>query len=249
VKEIASRAGDDSYYGILMIDGDSMGNAISGLGKRGQQALSQRLSMFASGIRENLDRLSCMPVFAGGDELIAMIPLHRVVQTMEAVQNTFREIVCVDGANFTISAGLAIVHEMEPLDGARELAQKAKKSAKELTGKNALCITEAPRSGAAVSVAGRWDWMLPRLRKIVTAYAAKKLSYGFGHELWDVLHRTPNEIEEARPDLAMALAKHKRESNSAAAELVDANRDRLDDLMALMLVARKVARAGGAANL
>jgi len=240
-----AKRGDDFYYAILVADGDSMGEAISGMDRIQQQSFSGRLSQFAAALRNRLDDdLECMTVFAAGDELIAMVPLHRLVQAAKTVHDTFAEIVCTDGAPFTISSGIAIVHEMEPLDGAREMAKKAKRDAKDLNGKNALCIIEVPRSGAPVSVAGKWDWMLPALRAVVSAYAEKTLSYGFGHELWDLLIRTPDELEDALPKLALALARHKEEQ--AAARLVESNADRLNDLLGVMLVARKMARAGEA---
>ena len=144
---------------------------------------------------------------------------------------------------FTISAGVAIVHEMEPLEDAKRLAYSAKQRAKAMTGKNALCITESPRSGAPIHVTEGWDWMLPILSDVISAYLDKKLSYGFGHELWDLLRRTPAELEEAIPDLAVATARHKRESNSAALHLVEANIERLEQLTFMMLAARRVARA------
>jgi CRISPR-associated protein Cmr2 len=243
------KQGDDLYYAILMADGDTMGKAIGQMGRDEQREFSKRLSIFADAVRRGLDAdPGCMTVFAGGDELIVMIALHRLTEALEIVRTSFQEIVCAGGKQFTISAGAAIVHEMEPLDEAREMARVAKKTAKDLRGKNALCMTEAPRSGAPVTVAGHWDWMLPTLRDVVTAYAEKRLSYGFGHELWDVLNRTPKELDDTLPDLALALAKHKKESNSAAKGLVEKDKEQLGDLMKMMLVARKVARAGEAAG-
>ena len=252
VKEIAeapyrgkAEPGDDLYYGILMADGDGMGAKIGALSKDAQKDLSARLSAFAELVRRRLDddEYGCMTVFAGGDELIAMVPLHRLPEALEALRLTFQEEVNRLDQEFTISAGVAIVHEMEPLEDAKRLAYSAKQRAKAMTGKNALCITESPRSGAPIHVTEGWDWMLPILSDVISAYLDKKLSYGFGHELWDLLRRTPAELEEAIPDLAVATARHKRESNSAALHLVEANIERLEQLTFMMLAARRVARA------
>ncbi len=181
-----------------------------------------------------------MPVFAGGDELIAMVPLHMVIEAAEAVQRTFEEKVNSGGTAFTMSAGIAIVHEMEPLDEAREKAIRARGQSQRQRGTHSASRN---RRGAArrVGIAGEWRWILPRLNSIVTAYMEKKLSFGFGHDLWDVLERTPAELEEELPNLARAVARHK---NSEAAEgLIERSSDRLPDLMNLMLVGRRISRA------
>ena len=254
VREVAARPykprepgrGDELYYAILMADGDNMGKAISRMPKEEQQRFSVRLSKFASAVRERLDgdKLDCMTVFAGGDELTAMVPLHRLREAAETVRTIFRQTVCANGEPFTISAGIAIVHEMEPLDDARALAETAKKRAKRIEGEDAICIIETPRSGADTLVAGEWDWMMPTLDTVVIAYLEKRLSYGFGHELWDVVHRTPRELEDVVPDLSLAVARHKTAGKVAARQLVEGNRSRsLADLAELLLVARKVARA------
>ncbi len=240
----AGESGDDLYYAILKADGDGIGQAIAGMDLREQWSFSRRLSQFSRKIRDELTvpKLDCMPVFAGGDELIAMIPLHRLVEAAETLRSVFGATVCEGGRRFSMSAGIAIVHEKEPLDDARDMAESAKRTAKKMSGKNALCVIESPRSGAPAMVVGEWDWMLPLMRLVRDKYVAKELSYSFCHDLWEVLHRTPKELSETLLDLSLALAGHKSESK-AAVELVTSNRDRLHELLGVMVVVRKIAKA------
>lgn len=77
----------------------------------------------------------------------------------------------------SLSVGIAIVHHLEHLQDALELAQRAEKVAKEgLPGgreeekKNALAVAYSPRSGSELLVRGRWDEE-PRLTQRLYRYA------------------------------------------------------------------------------
>jgi CRISPR-associated protein Cmr2 len=218
-----------------------MGKFISNLELEQHKELSRGLSEFASQVERVLSgTCEAMPVFAGGDDVLALLPLHRLLEGAQAVRDEFRGRVTA-----TLSAGIAIVHAYEPLDEAREMAKCAKDKAKEIRVKDALLITVAPRSGAPVHATGKWDAMLVSLREIVAAYKEKRLSFGFAHELRELLDRTPGEVDDVLPDLARALAARKRQESPAASKLVEnaSDRRRLQELMERLLVARKLARA------
>lgn len=93
---------------------------------------------------------------------MAFLPLHTAVPCAARIASRFREIMQpfpYDGAGNspTFSAGLAIVHHLEPLEDALELARDAEKRAKRLSGKNALGIALAKRSGEPRQVVGHWQ--------------------------------------------------------------------------------------------
>ena len=242
---------DAPYFALIAADGDSMGRRISELDLREHKDLSHRLSAFAAGVRPKLIELDCMPVFAGGDDVRAAAPLHRLLAAAEEIQRSFSEMVQAGKARFTISAGIAIVHALDPLDEGMRAAQLAEKHAKEVDGKDAVCFSVVPRTGAAISVAGPWATLMPLIKEIDAAYRRKALSFGFAHELWDLLGRTPPDLDEILPDLACSIAKNKKKEDSAAPDLVEKAcrrgdekyREGLEQLMKCMLVTRKLSKA------
>lgn len=242
---------DAPYFALLAADGDSMGERISALGLEEHKELSRRMSAFANQVRGRLIELECMPVFAGGDDVRAAIPLHRLLHAVEAVRATFREIVQVERAQFTLSAGVAIVHALDPLDEGMRAAKAAEKEAKEVPGKNAICFTVIPRTGAPVTATGPWDNTLRLLSDIDRAFRGSRLSFGFAHELRELLGRAHSDLDSVLPDLARAIAQKKKKEDSAAPALVKSACDRrggeiregLDHLVNCMLVTRKLSRA------
>jgi hypothetical protein len=142
---------------------------------------------------------------------------------------------------------------MEPLTEVRRLAQAAERLAKARPGKDSLVITVAPRSGADVTVAGRWHELLPRLAEAVDLYRAKAISQGFAHELLAVLESTGRRdlrhLDVTLPGLARALAE-KKEAKPVFFRMLDETlaagpdpREALGHLARLLLVARPFARS------
>jgi CRISPR-associated protein Cmr2 len=234
---------DAPYYALMQADGDSMGEKLKGLTKDQHKDLSRELSVFSRSIHQRLRDLDCMPIFAGGDELLAVLPLHRLREAAWMVRGEFGE-VKIGAVQLTLSAGIAIVHALEPLDEVRELARHAARRAKAEPGKDSVSLVVCPRSGAPVQATGKWDAMGPSLADITRALRSDALSFGFAHELRELLDRTLQVgIDDVLPKMAKEIARKKKES--AAIALVEAVKDR-DDLEVLtnsILVARKIARA------
>ena len=254
---VHKRAGrpDPAYYALMAADGDSMGDALNGLSMVEHQASSRNLSEFSRSVRTLLDG-DCMTIFAGGDDVLAVLPLHRLRKAAWAVRAAFQK-VRAGKKRVTMSAGIAVVHALEPLSEVRETANDAKRDAKAVDGKDAVSIVVQPRSGAPVRATGKWEDMGKGLEAIVGALREDRLSFGFAHELRQLLDGTPRDLDDVLPDMARALAKKKekeKKEDSAAKKLVKdmGDREELKELVERMLVARKIARAeedaeGGAA--
>jgi CRISPR-associated protein Cmr2 len=198
-----------------------------------------------------------MPIFAGGDDVLAVLPLHRALEAMRKVHELFDETAQAGAEPFTLSAGVAIFHALDALDEAIQAARHAEKTAKKVDGKNAVCIVVQHRSGAPVSAVDKWDRMLELLDRIDRAYRADQLSFGFAHELAGLLARVAadDELDDVLPDLARAIAERKTKEDSMAPELVQAAcgraggdyREALTHLLNCMLVTRRISRAEEAA--
>ena len=68
------------------------------------------------------------------------------------------ELLLTMGPEATASAGIAIAHHKAPLDGVLEAARQAEQDAKNLYGRNAVCVYGLKRSGAALRVGAQWTY-------------------------------------------------------------------------------------------
>jgi len=238
------------YYAVMIGDGDFMGQTISGLrdGKE-NQAFSRALSRFAHEARELTRKHEGCPVYTGGDDVMALLPLHTVLDCAEECRQEFRQILA-SYPRVSFSAGIVIAHALEPLSDVLRLGRLAESRAKKLPGKDAVAFTLCPRSGATVEITGKWKDLIPLLRDISTSYLAdnaqvKKLSLGFAHELREVLSRTPLQLDSVLKELTLVVAGKKQE-NEKALDLIERHgedRSSLDSLARTMLVARAIYRS------
>jgi CRISPR-associated protein Cmr2 len=101
-------------------------------------------------------------VFAGGDELLALVPAARVLRVAEALRTAFQSERSRDGRllmgpKATITAGVVFVHRESPLVDAVEAGKDAAKVGKETLGGDALVVRLVKRSGDPLEVVVPWD--------------------------------------------------------------------------------------------
>jgi CRISPR-associated protein Cmr2 len=252
----AHRAPNPPYYALLIADGDRMGAAIEAISERNlHQQFSLRLSEFAgeaARVIEGEPYRGC-PVYVGGDDVMALLPLHMALECVCEVRNLFLDKMRGPWPEQpTFSAGLAVVHALEPLTEAREIAMRAERAAKDPRkgDRDALAVIHAPRSGPEMLAYGKFPEFPERLLKIAELYRGKALSLGFAHELRNLLGRTPRELDEVLGKMAKAIGK-KKEAKEEALRLLEScsNRDQLDNLYRALLVARPFYRAKNEAGL
>lgn len=202
LKEIADGQSPSPYYAILHGDGDRMGEVIDAQGEDNHKKLSAALSQFAQQVKTIVEeRHHGSLVYAGGDDVLALVPLHTVVQCARALADTFkdrlREFKAESGQSPTLSVGIGISHQMEPLEDALNLAREAEKEAKKLDGKNALCLKVSKRSGAVTTVKGGWDEDVDeRLLAFVGFHEREELPDGAAYEL----RRLADEFNDFAPE-------------------------------------------------
>lgn len=189
------------YYALLHADGDRMGAAISAQGTReGPRRLSQALDRFAGQVRGIVDGHRGALVYAGGDDVLALLPLHTALDCAGELAARFaeslREFEGADGHSPTLSAGLAVCHHLEPLSEALELVREAEKQAKRLPGKSALAVTLSKRSGADRTVVGHWDAIDKRLKEWADLYCQDAVPDGLAFELEELAERLEGDGKE-----------------------------------------------------
>jgi CRISPR-associated protein Cmr2 len=146
-------------------------------------------------------------VYAGGDDVLALLPLIEAIPAARELYALFtghaevqggdlrikndsngflkweNEILLVPGPNITLSAGLAVVHHLYPLDAALAAAREAERVAKAVPGKAAIAVRVLKRSGETVTVRSRWESMGDLFDELVGHFAGERLSSRFAYDL------------------------------------------------------------------
>lgn len=184
------------YAALLLGDGDDMGAALHKIKTlSGHQQFSQQLDAFSRQVHETVKKFEGRVIYSGGDDVMAYIPLHKVLDCAQAVnelfsdfmENTCRESQISQKPTFSI--GVVVVHYNKPLHETLRLARKAEKIAKQEGGRNALAIIQDKRSGSELIIHGNWQsqgalpGLIQRLKKYVQLFDNGLLSSRLGYQL------------------------------------------------------------------
>lgn len=181
------------YYALLHADGDNMGKVIDALKEPDQhREFSKTLSEFARKVKGIVnEEYEGSLIYSGGDDVLALLPLHTVLHCAKELSDEFKSTLkgfkAGEGVAATLSIGIAVVHHLEPLQDALELARRAEREAKSVRGKDAMAIIVDRRSGASRMIAGKTAAVYERLLELVafdeggeisrqTAYALRELA-------------------------------------------------------------------------
>lgn len=194
------------YYALLVADGDRMGKVIDAQPSlETHQQLSATLSRFAEKVKSTVAAHRGALIYAGGDDIMALLPLHHVLACTEELARLFytqmADYQTVDEERATLSAGIAICHHLEPLSDALPLARSAEKTAKRFPNKNAVAVLLDKRSGAARTVVGPLlatdqdtdptakPTLIERLRYFADAHRQEQIPDGAAYQLRNLFLR------------------------------------------------------------
>lgn len=186
-----------AYYVLLAADGDFMGKVIDAQAKKpdGMQRhkdLSAALAKFAGEVNEIIKERAGVRIYSGGDDVLAMLPLHTAVECSRQLSQQFKAALKVftneEGRSPTLSVGLAVVHHLHPLGDALRIAREAEGRAKS-GEKDALAITVQKRGGPPCTVSGRWGMFDQRLELLVKLCASEIIPSGMAYELEEIVLR------------------------------------------------------------
>jgi len=205
------------YYALLLADGDGMGDAIKSLDTTVKhRALSSKLSDFAKGVRTVVEtNHHGSLIYAGGDDVLAFVPVHKMVQCAKALSDDFKATLKTGP---TLSIGVAICHHLDPLSDALTLAREAEKEAKRFPHKNALCIKLDKRGGETTTVVDHWGKLDERLKVFTLLFVADKLPDGVAYEFQKLARQLKLE-PRAIPGEVKRILKRKRAAHGD--ELLD----------------------------
>lgn len=251
------------YYAILMGDGDSMGQTINNLETPDDhRQFSQVLAGFAKQSKTIVERHQGAIVYAGGDDVLALLPLHKAIECAAELAQTFRQLMAQHKYETTFSTGIAIFHHTEPLEDGLNEARRAEREAKSVPGKDALAIVEAKRSGAPRLVKGKWGELDQRLLHVAAFYQQENLPRGLAYQLREVyLHlggetsvTSDSNLRAIVKDEAGRLVKRKEGSEAAQKYVEDnlvgklAQGYTMEQLVNELIIAATLTRAADQAN-
>lgn len=221
------------YYGLLLADGDFMGSLIESQKTIDRhRKLSQALEQFATDVRQDVENHDGSLVYAGGDDVLAFVPLHTILPCARILAEKFFKALKgfhhaeAENPAPTLSVGIAIVHHLEPLTDALALVRQAEQMAKARPTKNALAVILSKRSGVDRVLVGSWNEQSvlgaldQRLQSLAQFHTKGAIPDGLGYELAQ-LHQqlyTPDatQAEQLVAPLrleAIRILKHKRTQN------------------------------------
>lgn len=177
-------SGPEPFYAVLLMDGDRLGTLLAapqGDAEESRRRISEALARFSGGVDSAVRRSQGYTVYAGGDDLLALLPADRALQCAERLgaeyPNAFGELPGGLRARATISAALVFAHYKEPLRAVlRQAHDLLDVVAKEATGRGALVVAFLQSSGRRAVWAAPWEVVrgeghdVPPLRMFVTEF-------------------------------------------------------------------------------
>lgn len=185
-------------------------------------------------------------VYAGGDDVLAFLPLGEALSAAYELYKLFTgyarvkdgnlqfrtesngfvewedDILLVPGPHITLSAGIAIAHHLYPLDAALQAARAAEKAAKAVPGKAAVAVQVLKRSGETVTIRSKWEGLGGRFDELVGHFAEKRLSSRFAYDMSGRAHIVTSLPAEARKAmLKQLIERHKTNLLTNPDALVD----------------------------
>lgn len=160
------------YYAVLKMDGDNMGSIINSLHTDEISSFSKRCLKFCTKASEIVQRYRGMPIYAGGDDLLAIVPVIgydpdsgaavHLLELLRQIRDCFneefkeeqeREKQKEEGKPPTVSYGIAVQYYRSPLYEALQRADHMLGRAKNTSKKNALYLDLQKHSGQSAKIA------------------------------------------------------------------------------------------------
>lgn len=150
--------GPPMFYALLLADGDRLGRLV---GELGGDVVGKALSKFTGGVPGIVDQHGRVAVYAGGDDVLAMLPLERALQCAASVAEGYRSAFPERGGG-TLSAAVVFAHVREPLSGVIAEAHRLLDDvAKEGNGRNSLAVGVLKPSGLNCQWTTTWNRRSP----------------------------------------------------------------------------------------
>ncbi|MCS6914085.1 MAG: type III-B CRISPR-associated protein Cas10/Cmr2 [Myxococcota bacterium] len=206
------------YVACLVADGDHMGRAIDRLGSAAaHRVFSRALARFASEARRVVEQAHFGSlVYAGGDDVLAFLPLPQALSCADDLRTRFAEAMAAacpsmaEAERPTLSIGLGIGHLMESMGDLLALGRQAEREAKRR--RNALAVLVDKRSGGMRSWCASWHQDPVGALRSANQWLQGRLPSRKVYEIARTLQRLPEPGQGADAGWARVLALEVRRS-------------------------------------
>jgi hypothetical protein len=159
--DLAAAGGSPSaFYALLLMDGDRVGTLL-GDGREHllnrERTVAAALSKFAAGVAAVVQSAEGYLVYAGGDDLLALLPLERALTAAINLRSGYVDAFQAQEISATTSAALVFAHYHVPL---RQVLREAHKQlddvAKDGNGRDSLAVCVLSQSGVLRQWVSAW---------------------------------------------------------------------------------------------
>ncbi|MBP2310732.1 type III-B CRISPR-associated protein Cas10/Cmr2 [Azospirillum soli] len=221
------------FYALLLMDGDRMGERV----REDPEGVSAALSDFTRQAETIVREKDGLLIYAGGDDVLALLPIHTALATADSLSRAFRDSFA---GTATLSASLVFAHYSSPLGAVLDKAHKAlERTAKEENRRDSLAIVVMKRGGPVAEWVSAWDFVpggeagsaaVSALQSLTVAFAGEDerssaFLYSIAERYGDLLNQfTPDELDA---DLVNLLLAERLKGRDLASIADDKERDRV----------------------
>lgn len=254
------------YYAVLAMDGDSLGRLMAD-GER-QQAVSRSIATFAAKVPEAVCQANGFLIYAGGDDVLAILPMEDALGCATALQGLFAAAFRENDLAGTISGAVLYAHVKTPLTHVLQRSHwLLDECAKERCGRDSLAVEVLRHGGESLAWSAPWQKAKARagllapeaLAEVLAAHEqrAEGFSSGFLYRLRSLFDRIqprggdgPSLGEEDLTRLVLADYVDSLQGRGAGSNLpekADLHRE-VEDLLSLCRSWRRVSTASDEAT-
>ena len=145
------------FYAMLLMDGDRLGALLQKYAAKAGD-ISSALNRFSLQVPQLIKEGNGITVYAGGDDVLALLPLENALATAIKLRSAYLEAFSGKLDQCTISGAIVYTHYNTPLTEVYLEAQHLLSDvAKEKTGRDSLAITIWKSAGKVLTWAAPWD--------------------------------------------------------------------------------------------
>lgn len=166
-----------AFYALLLADGDRLGRLV---GELGGDTVGKALSRFTADVPEIVGNCGGETVYAGGDDVLAMLPVEGALDCARELANSYRAAFAGE-TGATLSAAVVFAQARVPLRTVIEESHRLLDDiAKEKNGRNSLALEVLKGSGRHCQWASSWTRRLPDASETSAVAALTELMHRMG---------------------------------------------------------------------
>jgi CRISPR-associated protein Cmr2 len=144
------------FYAVLLMDGDNLGQNMADTTK--QESISKNLLDFARKVEEIVNDHSGFLIYAGGDDVLAVLPLEEALKCAAKLRADYNDRFKAIGVPTTLSGAIVYAHVKSPLGAVlRDAHPLLDDVAKEGAGRDAIAVQIVKPGGEQMTWAQPWD--------------------------------------------------------------------------------------------